>query len=142
MLIDVINFVKSRTGLVERDTILREINFAWQELWNGDEIPGTLFEITVKPTDNNFIISLPHYVGKIRGVKESESKVRVALNTPRPFYHDDSYHQNHFTWRVLGTSPLMRHITNATTMTVGFPEAQTMAVRVTLRGPTDNASES
>lgn len=138
MLKDVIDFVMSRTGLT-REIALREINFAWNELWNSDDLPNSIQEITVTPTDTEPLLSLPYFVGIIRGVKEN--RVRVVLNTPRPAYHDGAYEQSPFVWRVLGITPLAKTIENATTITLKISEAETTAFTVTLIGPTDNSTE-
>lgn len=142
MLRDIIAFVSSRTGETSRDILIREINFAWKEFWNSDDIPNSLFEITVKPIDDLARITLPWYVDQIRAVKQNWSRARITVNTPRPYYQDDVYGQSIYTWRVLGISPLGRSITNATTLTVILAQAETVVVKVVLRGPTDNAQDT
>jgi len=141
MLKNVIDFVVSRTKM-SREDALREINFAWRETWNSDDLPNSLFEISVTPVDSNARISLPWYVGEVRGVKQNYGygRTRIELNTPRPYYQDQVYLQSPFTWRNLGSSPLVRSITNATTVNLTFTEPVTKAVTVSLIGPNDNGS--
>lgn len=141
MLKDVIAFVKSRSGETDRDTILREINFAWNEIWTADDLPNSLFEITVEPLDNLARISLPWFVGTIRGVKQGFGRTRIHLNTPRPYYQDAEYGQSPWTWRILGSNSLKTTITNATTLTLTIDQAEASAFSVTLIGPTDLAQE-
>lgn len=138
MLIDVINFVKSRTGLTDRDAILREIRLAWREIWNLNDIPNSIFEITMAPVDTTARISLPHYVGVIRAVKKNNQQ-RVELNTPRPYYQDIYYFQEDVKWRILGISPIQNSVANATTVNVSISEAETEQFHVVFIGPTDNA---
>lgn len=142
MLKDVIDFVVARTQMNRVDA-LREINHAWREIWNSDDLPDSVFEITLTPVDNNSRISLPWYVGKLRGVKQNYGwgRTRVELNTPRPYYQDDVYIQSPFTWRVLGTTPLIRSIINATTVDLTFTEPVTEQVVATLIGPNDNGNQ-
>jgi len=139
MLKDVISFVSSRTGETNREVLLREINFAWKEFWNSDDIPNSLFEMTVKPFDAQARITLPHYVGKVRAVKQNWSRERISLYTPRPYYQDTNYVVSPWSWRILGTTPLIKSIDNATTLTVKIPKVENAVFTVTLQGPTDNA---
>lgn len=141
MLKHVIDFVMSRAGFAKREDALREINFAWVEIWNSDDMPNSVFEITVKPDDSNPLISLPWYVGVLRGVRLNASKERVHLYTPRPYYQDQHYFQSQYTWKVMGTRPLMRSIINATTMTFTIDKPEASVFNVYAVGPTDSASE-
>lgn len=142
MLRDVIALVKARTDLTD-EAILRELNFAYQEVWNNNELPNSLFEITVSKDDQtSHRITLPHYVGLIRGVKQNSLKTRIKLFDPKPYYQNNSYFQSPFAWRILGNTPLKRSIENATTVNVSLQQAESAIVIVSLRGPTDTASES
>lgn len=142
MLKDILDFIQSRTDLASREDVLREINNAWREIWNTDDLPNSVFEMTVKPYDNTARISLPHYVGILRGVKANMGRLRVDLNTPRPYYQDEQYYQSPYTWRVLGVSPLRTSISNASQLTLKISEPETEQFAVTVIGPTDNAVES
>jgi len=140
MLKDVIDFIRSRTDLTRTDA-LREINFAWKEIWNSDDLPNSIFEISVAPIDNNARISLPYYVGEIRAVKQKTwGKERIHLNTPRPYYQDDSYFQSPYKWRILGTSPVLTSVVNTTTITLTFDQPVTAQVIVSLIGPNDRGA--
>lgn len=141
MLKDVLDFIMARTQL-SRETALREINYAWKELWETDDLPNSLFEVTVQPTDSNAIISLPYYVGTIRGVKQNiVGRERIALNTPRPYYQDETYALLPWRWRILGTSPINHSILNATTVTLTFDRPCVEQTIVTLMGPDDRGEE-
>ena len=141
MLKDVIDFIVARTGY-DRTTALREINYAWEELWNTDDLPDSLFEISLVPSSTTGLLSLPYYVGQIRAVKEHDSHARITLETPRPYYHDGRYDLSPYTWRILGSSPLRTSITNASPLTLTIAEPETEEFTVTLEGPTDNAARS
>lgn len=136
---DIIEFIQSRTDLANRDDVVREINNAWAEIWDSDDLPNSLFEISVKTFDQTNRITLPYYVDKIRGVK-TQDRLRVDLNTPRPYYQDETYFQSPYLWRVLGTTPLKTSITNATAIKLSIAEAATEQFVVTLQGPTDNST--
>jgi hypothetical protein len=131
----------SRSGLARREDALREINFAWVDLWNSSDLPNSVFEVTVKPEDSTAIISLPWYIGTIRGVRLSSSKVRVHVFDPRPFYQDAKYYQNTLEWKILGMSPTMAHVINATTLDLSIDIAETEEFHVYLKGATDSASD-
>lgn len=137
MLSDVISFVKSRTGLADRATILREINFAWKEVWNSDDLPGSLNEISFRAA--NIRISLPWYVGEVRGVKRNWDRTRIQLNTPRPYYQDSQIWQSEFEWRLFGPQPLLKTIVNATTLDITIDDAEDENLSVVLLGPDDTA---
>lgn len=140
MLKDVIAFVSSRSGESNRDILLREINFAWTEYWNSTDLENSLFEVTVQPATSLARVTVPYYVDKIRAVKHNYGGARVQLNTPRPYYQDQTFAQSPWTWRILGVTPLKQSITNATQLSVSIPEAETARFVVTLQGPTDNSS--
>lgn len=139
MLKDVIDFIISNTGL-KREDALRSINYAWRELYNSDDLPNSLFELSIKLTTPDQIISLPWYVGEMRAVKICGK--RINLETPRPYYQDATYYQSPWTWRVLGTSPLNKNITNATRLNLSFTQPVTQKVVVTIIGPADNSTET
>lgn len=141
MLRDVIAFIRSRTDL-SRETALREINFAWKEIWASQDLPNSIFELTAVPDASAQRISLPYYVGTIRAVKANCSRERIELNTPRPAYQDKNYFQSPFTWAVLGKSSFNKTITNATTIAVSIAKAESTRFTVSLSGPTDNATET
>lgn len=143
MLRDIISFIAARTGLKDREAILREINYAWNEIWNSDDLPNSLFEVTVVPSDSaDKRISLPYFVHRIRAVKESGSRLRVTVNTPRPYYQDGSYDLSPYTWRELGSSPLSRTIENASLLKFSITTPETARFTVTVIGPDDNAVET
>jgi len=123
--------------LTDRATILREINFAWKELWSSDDLPGCLEEITVQTA--NIRISLPWYVGEVRAVKRNWDRTRIQLNTPRPYYQDARIWQSEFDWRIFGPQPLSHSIENATTLDVSIDDAESENLSVVLIGPDDTA---
>jgi hypothetical protein len=142
MLIDVLEFVQARTQLT-REVALREINYAWRELYNADDLPNSVFELTITPVDASAIISLPYYVGTLRGVKQNVmGRERVTLLTPRPYYQDQTYFQSPFTWRILGVSPIKQSVLNSTTVTLTFDQPVTAQVVVTLSGPDDRGENA
>ncbi len=141
MLKDIVDYIVSRTDKSQEDA-KREINYAFKELWKSVDLPNSIFEVTVKPANNTAIISLPWYVDQIKGVKQNTWGVeRIILNTPRAYYQNNSYYQHLYTWRVLGTSPLCRSITNASTLTLSFKQPVTTQVTVSIIGQTDQGSE-
>jgi hypothetical protein len=100
-----------------------------------------MFEVTVKnPTPTAARIALPYFVGKLRAVKGSD-RMRIDLNTPRPYYQDESYFQSPYTWRVLNTSPLKQSIVNATRLKFSIPEAELSQFKVTIMCTDDNGSD-
>lgn len=138
---DIVFFVASRTDLSNRADILREINYAWGEIWESDDLPNSLFEITVKPEENNVsLLTLPHFVGRVRAIKETSTKIRVELNTPRQWYHDDTYFQSPWTHRILGVHPLRKAITNATRLKFTIPVANPSLFNIAVIGADDRAS--
>lgn len=139
MLRDVLDFIISRTGY-DRVTALREANFAWREMWVADDLPGSIYEISVQPIDNTARVSLPHFVGEIRGVKINAGRIRIDLMTPRPYYQDDTYFQNPYIWRVLGRSPLTTAIVNAAPLVFTIDQPETKLFKVAIQGVSDFAA--
>jgi len=141
MLADIIEFVQSRTDLASREAVLREINAAWREIWGSDDLPNSVFEVSVSPFDNTARVSLPYFVGVIRGVKSNIDRLRVNLLTPRPYYQDEQYFQSPYTWRILGLSPLSASITNATKLHFSIEKTESTQFTITIIGTDDNGSD-
>lgn len=139
MLSKVIEFVASRTDLRNRADILREINNAWEEIWYADDLPNSMFEITMKGSEDSLArITLPFFVGKIRAVK-LVNRQRIELQTPRPYYHDLEYEQSPYTWRILGEPPISRSITNASRVNFTLASPNESQFKIVVIGSADNA---
>ncbi len=140
MLKNVLDYVMERSSIKDRAVALREVNMAWQEVWLTGDIPGSIQEDTFKPEDNTSNrITLPPKIWHILGIKNATNVERVTIKTPRSTYQQSAYWQSPYTHVVLGTTPLLRSIENATTLKYDFTEAEEEPVIVTTIGPTDNA---
>jgi hypothetical protein len=140
MLKDVIDFVMSRTGYTDRTIALREINYAWREIWMADDLPNSVMEMSVQPYDQTARITLPHFVAEIRGVKINAGRIRIDLFGPRPYYQDDTYYQSPYIWRVLGSHPLSTSVISAMPLTFTIEKAENSTFKVCIQGTSDYAS--
>lgn len=110
-------------GTADRAYLLDRIWHAYLELYESFDLPGSLREQTVSLTatsEANTRLTLPWYCYLVRGVKLNESRLGVDLTSIREYYNFDQYVQDALTWRVLGTTALMRTHTLGTPLTVTF----------------------
>ena len=146
-LINIITNFAAAVGLnptEDRTTLLSLINRAALELYEQDDLPGSLRECIVTVPANSQI-TLPSYVGSLRAMRAYNSKDKVELNDMRPRYNYSPWPQEINKWRLKYVSPIMRDITNAGLLTLTTQAVETAPVVVTISGSTDasaNITES
>lgn len=131
----------------ERAWIIEKINDAAKELYDSDDIPGCLRELTFNidtEAVESSLVSLPGYVDKLRGIRyTSVQGGKVPLNDMRPRYHlGKGWGANAFAlpFRVIREEyPLKREISNASILTFTLPNVETVDINITVIGRTANS---
>lgn len=147
---DIIERVKSSLNMRDdtadkRTFMLREINRAAKQLWESNDLVLALKEQYFSfPTDDSQV-TLPWYVGELRGVRRPSIDPRdpIKLHDMRPRYHYNSWGDTGLnTFRVKQISPLARLIENPLPLSVIVDEAQASAVTIRITGETDLAASA
>lgn len=125
----------------ERSVLLRFANEAAEELYDSFDPPGSLLEDTWK-VNGDQTITMPYWVGEIRGVRESASWATWHVNQLRPRY-------NQFNWgdcwrniRIKNTQCLAATVTNSSVGVLTVKAVENPPVVVTVSGKTDDSAES
>ena len=140
MFYDILTRMASDTGLdavQQRSTIARYINGAKKEIHQRLECNKMYREITfVVPA--NKVVSLPFYVGELRGVKQHDSELITKVTTmsvPRFTKSTKEYIVNK--WTELGDSPVHTNLTSVGPLT--FVSSNIDNVTIAINGETDSA---
>jgi hypothetical protein len=140
MLYDVLQRVATDTGLdpvAQRQTLVELLNTAALEMYGKLECNKIYWENTILvPSDK--IVSLPSYMGELRGMRKTTSEVPFQLHSmsaPRYVRHDWSYKWNN--WRDMGESAVCTDLTIVGPLSITMATAEGVVVVVT--GQTPNA---
>lgn len=120
----------------DRDLLTRIINRATREVYESQDLPGSLREITlVVPPDS--IIALPRYVGELRAMRERATKAKIELKEMDPRYSYNSWPEIWRNWRILKKSPIQHSIENAAfPIILSMGKVENVAVNITITGAT------
>jgi hypothetical protein len=129
---DIFAYVKDNTGESDETYLLRELRYVIARIWNGTDLLGSLFTITVQPTTER-ITTLPYYVQEIRGARRA-ADAEVTLYSPAQYFRDNSGYQWPLTWTVMNKTPLMTDYTNHGKLTLKLRQAAKMPFKVSLVG--------
>ena len=123
----------------QRAVLLRRLNEAARELYAQSDMAGSLMEMVFK-VNGDQTITLPSYVGKVRGVREYASMQVWHINQMRPRY-------NQFNWvdmwrniRLKNKQALMATVTNTSVGVLTVTAVENPPIVVSLSGPTKGAS--
>lgn len=140
----ILKLAGSKMGLDPSDTnsrsvLLRFLNEAAAELYMQADPPGSLVEQVFK-INGDQTLSLPAYVGKIRGMREAASMQAWHVNQLRPRYNQFNWPDMWRNFRLRGKSPLMATVTNQSVGVITVKEVENPPIVITLAGPTADAS--
>lgn len=134
----------------ERLWAIKMVNDAAKELWETEDLVGSLRELTFNidsDAQSSSMVSLPGYVDQLRGVKYSQVLGgKIPQNDMRPRYHfGRGWGANAFAMPVRvvrESSPLKRDIINASIITFSIPESEDNDIVITIVGETTNSSRT
>jgi hypothetical protein len=137
----VFDYKSSATGPT-RDKTLAIINAAAREIWHMTDLPGSLMEQAFTFDRSQNQISLPWYVDHIRAVRRRNTGTKIILEDMRPRYHHTPWRQPYWTFRIKGTSPLIKPLAAESQLTVTLGAAEAKTVEVAITGQSTTASRT
>lgn len=133
-----------KTGVASSDTAERAvaiqfINEACAELWTATDLAGCLRECVLQ-VNGNYEIALPAFIGKVRAVREFDSKYPWTIQDVRPRYHTYSWVHEWTGWRDKGKRALCKDITSITPLHFSVNTVEVPAISVYIVGKTADAN--
>lgn len=122
----------------DREVLLRFANEAAEELYDSFDPPGCMFEEAFK-VNGDQTISMPMYVGEVRGVRECASWISWHINQMRPRYNQFNWVDSWRNIRLKNTQALAATVTNTSVGVVTVPEVEDPPIVVTVSGSTETA---
>ena len=122
-----------------RSVLLAYLNEAANELYQQTDLPGSIMEMVFK-VNGDQTISLPSYVGKVRGVREMASMQVWHVNKMRPRYNQFNWSDMWRNIRLLNDRAIQATVTNTSVGILSVAQIETPNVTVTLSGPTVNST--
>lgn len=144
MVRNIIQYVQSRVGEIPRERVLREVNLAWDDIWDKHDLPGC--QRTMYVQDNccssgtgtvSSRISFPYWVHDIKGARIYNGP-QVELNQPSRNFSPGRWYQEPFTWTYVGESPVERVDFNRAPPTLRLSVKPTSTFNVTIIGSVRN----
>lgn len=123
----------------DRLVLLRLLNEAARELYDQNDAIGTLMEQVFK-VNGDQTISLPYYVGPVRGVRDFNSMVAWHVNRMRPRYNQFNWKDMWLNVRIRNSQALQYTVKNQGQGVLVTPAIESVPVQVTLVGPTLTSS--
>lgn len=121
------------TNDYNRDLLVGKINRAAREIYDMNDVPGSIWEQYYNVNTSLGQITLPWYVGQLRGIRATTMGAKITMHDMRPRFHATPWRQQFLEWIIKGTIPLMTPLTSASqiTATLGAAEAKSITVNVT-----------
>lgn len=116
----------------DRESMIRKLNNAARQMWQGDDLPNSLQSIVIEATESN-TISFPEFVGQLRGVRKCRVHRKVIDQAAR---FVDKMPEGYLTPTVLYKSPVSDTGVDFTNLRVEFAEAVMGRIVVTIHGAT------
>lgn len=122
----------------ERSVLLRFANEAAEELYDQFDPSGCLMEEAFK-VNGDQTISMPEYVGEIRGVRECASWLSWHINQMRPRYNQYNWKDCWRNIRLKNRQCLAATVTNTSVGVITVAAVENPPVVVTVSGSTETA---
>lgn len=120
----------------ERLYYIQKINEAAEEIYTSNDLPGSIKEqIFQLDDDENYQVSFPYYVDKIRAIRYYNTNGgKITIEDLRPRYHQNRWGgQFEIKFRIkTGSACLAKDITNAGPLTFSLPTGKTEADDITI----------
>jgi hypothetical protein len=109
-----------------------QINDSLENLYNSTDLVGSLYEVIVFFDLDTKLVSLPHYVGNVRGCRYYDSPYLVTLRDIRPRFATDAYGIQLTDFREIGQSTLGVQLTEWSKITFSLPEGEVAEKDITI----------
>lgn len=123
-----------------RQVLLGFLNEAARELYPQADVAGSLMEQVFK-VNGDQTVTLPWYVGNVRGCRALDSQIAWHINQLRPRYYQFNWTDMWRNVRLKNKQALQTSVTNASFGVLTVPQVENPPVIVTLSGPTPVASK-
>lgn len=123
----------------QRPVLLSYANEGARELYMQADIAGSLMEMCFK-VNGDQTVSLPSYVGFVRGVRELASQAPWHINQMWPRYNQFNWPDTFKNWRLKNRQALQATVTNQSQGVIKVAVVEVPPVVVSLTGPTQSAS--
>jgi len=123
----------------QRAVMLRFVNEAASELYSISDMAGCLEE-AVFMVNPDQTLSLPDYVGHSRAMRKSDNQQAIGLTQMRPRYNEFNYMNGWRNWRIKGSRPLQRTLTNQASLVLTVSHVEDPPIQVTISGPAEGSS--
>jgi hypothetical protein len=137
-------FVVKRVGNVTAEEALRELNTAWQEMWDSQDLPGCLESVLIKPEDGSArYLALPGFVGRIQGIRYAAWGPTIRLNYPTTYFQGTGPRwQSLVEWSSVDEEPLKRQVLNVSPLTFKVPAPLDEDIAITVVGNATGAERA
>lgn len=126
----------------DRDLIVRKINSAAKELYDSQDLIGSLREqVFNADLTDNWQITLPYYVQHIRGVR-TPCKMPTKLEDMLPRYISEDWSSHSMSWRKKHITPLSHTLDAASKLTFTLSGIETEDVIIYITGSTPTAQRT
>ncbi len=116
----------------DKQLLNREINEIAFDVFNKNDLVGSLFELIAYYDITSHLISLPWYVGDIRGGRYYDTPAQITLRDIRPRYSTQGFSMSLRDFREIGISTLWQQPTEWSSLTFSLPEGETEEVDITI----------
>lgn len=123
----------------DRPILLRIANEAARELYPQADFPGSLMEQVFK-INGDQTISMPSYVGPLRGMREYASMQTWHINQMRPRYNQFNWTDMWRNYRLKNKQALQNSVVNQSFGIITVKSVEDPPIVVTVSGPTDQAT--
>lgn len=112
------------TSVDDKSYLNKKINRLVFDLYTLNDLVGSLMEIIVFYDDTLKLVSLPWYVGEVRGARYYDSPIPITLRDIRPRYAVDSYGIQMSDFREVGISSLAIQLQEWSVLKFALPEGE------------------
>jgi hypothetical protein len=124
----------------DRTLAISKINKAARELYQTEDLVGSLREQVFDIDPSKLQMTLPYYVEQVRGVRNYDTKARIKSEDMRPrYFYGKDWPQAFLTWRKKNQIPIARELESEGPLTISIPQAESERFKVYVRGSTSAA---
>ena len=124
----------------DRARMVRYLNRAYREYYNRTDLPGALKEQTFQLDPTDYLVTLPWYVGEVRGVKRHDGE-KVNVIGPHDQYGFNALRPTPDLFRIVGRRAIHTPLSLESQLTVTIALAQDEPFSVCIKGETASAAQ-
>lgn len=122
------------------EQLLMWANRGARHLYDSYDLPGSVKEQFFCVDWSQYVITLPWYVGGVRGLRYSNISQRINQVDMRPRYNTSPWVQPLLTFRTLPSTPLETSLSQSGTLTFTIASAEAQPFTITIIGQTSTAA--